>query len=151
MQDDEILGKKTAAIKTILPTKRSFEGNTKPITPTLINYFFGRNGAGKSTIAKAIEEDDGVIWEDFLLNLGIDLGNFSFDLGNLPADLGNFPFVLGIHLPSLVDLCSQSFEWNRHYNAVFIKPDSILSIRLRDPRHSASCVFRYMELYEHIG
>lgn len=64
MQDDEILGKKTAAIKTIMPTKKSFEGNTKPITPTLVNYFFGRNGAGKSTIAKAIEADDGVIWED---------------------------------------------------------------------------------------
>lgn len=64
MQDDEILGKKTAAIKTIMPTKKSFEGNTKPITPTLVNYFFGRNGAGKSTIAKAIEADDGVVWED---------------------------------------------------------------------------------------
>jgi len=40
MPEDEVLDKKTAAIKTILPTKKSFEGNTKPITPILVNYFF---------------------------------------------------------------------------------------------------------------
>ena len=69
-----------------------------------------------------------------------DIGNFSLDLGNLPADLGNFPvdlgnffLDLGSNLSSLVDLLSQSFEWNRHYNAVFIKPDNIFPIRLRDP------------------
>ncbi len=31
---------------------------------TFVNFFYGNNGAGKSSIAHAIEEDDGVIWAD---------------------------------------------------------------------------------------
>lgn len=29
---------------------------------TFVNFFYGNNGAGKSSIAHAIEEDDGVVW-----------------------------------------------------------------------------------------
>ena len=31
---------------------------------TFVNFFYGSNGAGKSSIAHAIEEDDGVVWAD---------------------------------------------------------------------------------------
>lgn len=31
---------------------------------TFVNFFYGNNGAGKSSIAYAIEEDDGVVWGD---------------------------------------------------------------------------------------
>lgn len=31
---------------------------------TFVNFFYGNNGAGKSSIAYAIEEDDGVVWAD---------------------------------------------------------------------------------------
>lgn len=31
---------------------------------TFINFFYGNNGAGKSSIAYAIDEDDGVVWAD---------------------------------------------------------------------------------------
>lgn len=31
---------------------------------TFVNFFYGNNGAGKSSIAHAIEEDDGVVWAD---------------------------------------------------------------------------------------
>ena len=31
---------------------------------TFINFFYGNNGAGKSSIAHAIDEDDGVVWAD---------------------------------------------------------------------------------------
>lgn len=31
---------------------------------TFVNFFYGNNGAGKSSIAHAIEEDDGVAWAD---------------------------------------------------------------------------------------
>jgi len=92
---------------------------------------------------------------------GLDWGNFSPDWGNiwwnfvpdwwnLPADLGNIISDWGIHPSSLVDLLPQSFEGNRHYNAVFIKPDNIFPIRLRDPWYSTACVFRNMQLDEHI-
>lgn len=39
----------------------TFNGIT--ITPTLINFFFGRNGAGKSTIARSIAADEGITWQ----------------------------------------------------------------------------------------
>ena len=89
-------------------------------------------------------------WHTDIGNFPLDLGNFSVDLGNLPADLGNLPVDLGSNLSSLVDLLSQSFEGNRHYNAVFIKPDNIFPIHLRDPRYSSARVFRNMELDKHI-
>ena len=31
---------------------------------TFVNFFYGNNGAGKSSIAHAIEEDNGVVWAD---------------------------------------------------------------------------------------
>lgn len=31
---------------------------------TFVNFFYGNNGAGKSSIAHAIAEDDGVVWSD---------------------------------------------------------------------------------------
>lgn len=31
---------------------------------TFVNFFYGNNGAGKSSIGHAIEEDDGVVWAD---------------------------------------------------------------------------------------
>lgn len=34
----------------------------EPFTPTFVNFFFGKNGAGKSTIAKAFVEGSGLTW-----------------------------------------------------------------------------------------
>lgn len=31
---------------------------------TFVNFFYGNNGAGKSSIGHAIEENDGIVWED---------------------------------------------------------------------------------------
>ncbi|MDE6944286.1 MAG: hypothetical protein K2P66_07655, partial [Lachnospiraceae bacterium] len=33
------------------------------VTPTYINLFFGRNGAGKSSIARAINAREGLEWK----------------------------------------------------------------------------------------
>lgn len=40
----------------------SYKGCGVTITPTLINFFFGNNGTGKSTIGKAIKVNNGVTW-----------------------------------------------------------------------------------------
>ncbi len=42
----------------------SYEGCGVSITPTLINFFFGNNGTGKSTIARTIKADSGVTWRE---------------------------------------------------------------------------------------
>ena len=31
--------------------------------PSLVNFFYGRNGVGKSTVARALRQDDGITWE----------------------------------------------------------------------------------------
>lgn len=42
----------------------SYKGCGVSIQPTLINFFFGNNGTGKSTVARTIESDSGVIWRE---------------------------------------------------------------------------------------
>ena len=42
----------------------TFEGTGATFTPTYINFFFGNNGTGKSTIAKAIKTGKGVTYAD---------------------------------------------------------------------------------------
>lgn len=45
--------KKRSVIDGITLNTATFDN--EPVTPTYINLFFGRNGAGKSSIAKVIE------------------------------------------------------------------------------------------------
>ena len=40
----------------------TYKGTGTVITPTYINYFFGNNGTGKTTIAKAIKTGSGVAY-----------------------------------------------------------------------------------------
>lgn len=42
----------------------TFEGTKATINPTYVNFFFGNNGTGKSTIAKAIKSGVGVTYTD---------------------------------------------------------------------------------------
>lgn len=52
-----------SAITTITLNRATF--TNVPIDElTFVNFFYGNNGAGKSSIAHAIEEDDGVVWAD---------------------------------------------------------------------------------------
>jgi len=37
--------------------------HNQEFTPTYINFLFGNNGSGKSTIAKVIKEQRGLFWE----------------------------------------------------------------------------------------
>lgn len=50
-----------SAITNIMLNRATF--TNVPIDEiTFVNFFYGNNGAGKSSIAHAIEEDDGVVW-----------------------------------------------------------------------------------------
>ena len=63
---------------------------------TFINFFYGNNGAGKSSIAHAIDEDDGVEWaegktrDDYdVLVYNQDFINNNFEnYGDLPGEIG---------------------------------------------------------------
>lgn len=34
------------------------------VEPTKVNFFYGRNGVGKSTLARAIEKDQNIVWQE---------------------------------------------------------------------------------------
>ena len=52
-----------SAITNIMLNRATF--SDVPIDElTFVNFFYGNNGAGKSSIAHAIAEDDGIIWAD---------------------------------------------------------------------------------------
>lgn len=53
--------KMTSAIESITLNAATFSGVS--ITPTLINFFYGNNGTGKSTISREILSDNGLVWQ----------------------------------------------------------------------------------------
>lgn len=63
--------KQKSLIEKIKLDSATFHG--EEIEPTFVNFFFGKNGAGKSTIAKAIQNGTGITWatgqdpEDFVI------------------------------------------------------------------------------------
>lgn len=49
-------------IVRLAPNDATYKDCGVSVVPTLINFFFGNNGCGKSTIGKAIKVDSGVSW-----------------------------------------------------------------------------------------
>jgi wobble nucleotide-excising tRNase len=60
MQDDKN-DKIPSIIEQITLNAATFDGEI--ILPTLINFFYGNNGTGKSTIAKEIGQNNGLTWQ----------------------------------------------------------------------------------------
>lgn len=56
--------KKCPAIKTIRIDTATFQDSPATIEPTVINFFYGENGTGKSTIARSIGSPDHLEWAD---------------------------------------------------------------------------------------
>lgn len=54
--------KMKSAIEKITLNAATFSGDV--FEPTFINFFYGRNGAGKSTIAQSIGTNSGLLWQD---------------------------------------------------------------------------------------
>ena len=52
----------SSEIIRLAPNEATYKDCGVCITPTLINFFFGNNGSGKSTIGKTIKVDSGVTW-----------------------------------------------------------------------------------------
>ena len=58
------MSKYKSAIERITVTDATFKRSTeREIEPTWINFFFGNNGSGKTTISRAIRNDNGLQWQ----------------------------------------------------------------------------------------
>ena len=71
-------------IERIEITDRTMSGVV--IEPTLINFFFGNNGTGKTTISKAIREKNGLTWEE-----GANPEDYEVHVYDRDFVAGNFP------------------------------------------------------------
>ena len=65
---------------------------------TFVNFFYGNNGTGKSSIARAIAEDDGIAWEDGASATDYDVLVFNQDyIGRNFADYDNLDGVFTVN------------------------------------------------------
>ena len=62
MADKTVIEKLPGEIRKIALEDATFKGTGASITPTYVNFFFGNNGTGKSTIAKSILSGTGVTY-----------------------------------------------------------------------------------------
>ena len=54
--------KMQSAIEKITLNDATFTGEI--VEPTFVNFFYGKNGAGKSTIARTIKANNSIQWQD---------------------------------------------------------------------------------------
>lgn len=54
--------KMISAIEEIVVNERTF--NNEKIHPTYINFFYGKNGSGKTSISRQLESGDGLKWKE---------------------------------------------------------------------------------------
>lgn len=78
-----MLRKAQSAITQISIDYATFKGSGTVITPTYVNYFFGNNGAGKSTIARGLRAFTGASPETAALRDGV---RIAFAAGHTAAD-----------------------------------------------------------------
>lgn len=58
------MSKKVTSAITDISLNRATFSDVSVNELSYINFFYGNNGSGKSSIAHAIDEDDGVVWAD---------------------------------------------------------------------------------------
>lgn len=58
------MSKKVTSVITDISLNRATFSDVSVNELSYINFFYGNNGSGKSSIAHAIDEDDGVVWAD---------------------------------------------------------------------------------------
>lgn len=88
--------KMKSAIEKITINAATFNGDE--IEPTFINFIYGRNGAGKSTIARTIASDSGVQWKEGKSSNDYDVLIYNLDFVNDNfQNYGNLPGVFTVY------------------------------------------------------
>ncbi len=90
--------KKMSAIARIDLDSATFENTGTSVEPSYVNYFFGKNGAGKSTIAKSIGSGSGVVWRDGESRSKYDVLVFNREfIEKNFSSYGDLPGVITVH------------------------------------------------------
>jgi len=98
--------KLTAEIRKLSLNDASYKGCGVSIVPTYVNFFFGNNGTGKSTIGKAIKVDNGVEWQQGYL--ASDYKIHVYNLDYISANLHNYHNLHGVFTVNEVNVTIQA-------------------------------------------
>lgn len=84
--------KMKSAIEKITLNDATFTNEV--VEPTFVNFFYGRNGAGKSTIARTLRADSGVQWQDGRSAADYDV--LVYDTEFIDANLKSYDNLAGV-------------------------------------------------------
>lgn len=83
-----------ASIQSIRIDAATYKLNPVTITPTFINFFYGNNGSGKSTIAETLKSSNGVTWSNNIATQDCKLHVYNADY--IKANLANYDNLPGV-------------------------------------------------------
>lgn len=84
--------KMPSAVEKITLNAATFSGDV--VTPTFINFFYGRNGAGKTTIAQAIKDNDSLQWQQGKTDADYDV--LVYDQDFISSNFQNYGNLSGV-------------------------------------------------------
>lgn len=92
------MNKKISSVITGIKLNRATFANVSIENLTFINFFYGNNGVGKSTIASAISENDGIEWMEGTPKSNYDVLVYNQEFINRNfSDYNNLPGVFTVH------------------------------------------------------
>jgi len=106
MGGESMRDKLTSEIVKLDMNDASYKGCGVSIVPTYVNFFFGNNGTGKSTIGKAIKVDRGVEWQP-----GRSVSDYKVHVYNqdyISANLPNYHNLPGVFTVNEVNVTIQA-------------------------------------------
>lgn len=83
-----------ASIQSLHIDSATYKLNPVTITPTFINFFYGNNGSGKSTIAEALKNSCGITWSNNIASQDCKLYVYNTDY--IEANLANYDNLPGV-------------------------------------------------------
>lgn len=95
--------KRKSAIEKVIIEGRSYDH--EEFEPTFINFFFGRNGAGKSTISEMIQANTGLTWRSG--QTADDYNVLAFDQQFISDHFSNFDDLAGVFTLNKINIETQ--------------------------------------------
>lgn len=83
-----------ASIQSLHIDGATYKLNPVTITPTFVNFFYGNNGSGKSTIAETLKNSSGITWLNNTASQGCKL--YAYNTDYIKANLASYDNLPGV-------------------------------------------------------
>ena len=110
----------------IVLSERSYSGTNTTIYPTFINYFFGNNGTGKTTLAKAIKNGVGIEYAPG--KTAADYNSLVFDQDFITQNMHNYHNMPGVFTMTMPRTSLPSTESNTETSGIVLNRAYVLAV-----------------------